>query len=986
MRLLTVLIIFFCAVQITAQTSFQRNQSYEEIAAEYEWVDAIFELMSEDERIGQLMMVRAHSDKGPAHVAEVEKLVKDYHVGGLCFFQGTPEKQAELTNRYQSMAYRVPLLVSMDAEWGLGMRLKKSTISFPRQLMLGAIQDNRLIYDFGAEVARHCNRLGVHLNFAPVVDVNNNPLNPVINYRSFGEDIYNVAVKSYKYMQGMQDHDVLACAKHFPGHGDTDVDSHKDLPIIPHDRNRLDSVEIMPFRVLIDKGISSVMIAHMNVPAIDATENRPTTLSSATINSLLKDELHFEGLVITDALEMEGVTKHFAAGETEAEALLAGNDILLLPRDVPAAFAAIKKYISEGKLQRSDVYESVKKILHFKYRQNLRSRAPHVSLSNIRADLNRPEAIALKKKLVENALTLVRNDDNIVPFRHIDGVNYGSVSLGANAKTKFQSMLDKYASFSHFQAPVNLNTDRKNSLVNSLKNKDVVIVSIHDMSSYARKDFGISASQRQFIDDLRKETTVVLTIFGSPYSLKYFDTVENVLVAYDEDDMTQEITAQGLFGAFGFKGRLPVSATWRSMYNTGIQTNSLFRLGYGIPEESGLDADSLNINIGKLMDAAIAERATPGGVVLVAKDGKIVFEKAYGYHTYDKRIPVTTSDIYDLASVTKVAATTLSAMKLQDSGVIDISNNMSKYLTNLDTTNKASMTIMDMMTHRSGLKPWIPFYSATMTESRRNPQPKPEWYSRFRKEPFSVEVTDKLFLKYEYQDSIWNKIYSSGLRDKRNYKYSDLGFYLLAKMVKEQTGQEINEYARNTFYKPMGLRTLGYNPTNRFPNSVIPPTEKDNYFRRQTVDGYVHDMGAAMLGGVAGHAGLFGKAEDLAIVFQMLLNKGYYGGVRYFEQGTVDLFTNRCNSCTRRGIGFDMKQTDSRYSSNMGDLASNNTFGHLGFTGTAVWADPDHNLVFVFLSNRTYPSMKNYRLNKRNYRPRIQDAVYRAIKPTYISS
>jgi len=419
MRILTLLLLFFCAVQMTAQASFQRNQSYEEIAAEYEWVDKVFQLMSEDERIGQLMMIRAHSDKGPTHIAEVEKLVKDYYVGGLCFFQGTPEKQAELTNRYQNLAYRVPLMVSMDAEWGLGMRLKKSTISFPRQLMLGAIQDNRLIYDFGAEVARHCNRLGVHLNFAPVADVNNNPLNPVINYRSFGEDIYNVAVKSYKYMQGMQDHNVLACAKHFPGHGDTDIDSHYDLPIIPHDRERLDSLEIMPFRVLVDKGVASVMVAHMNVPAIDAAENRPTTLSPAAINNLLKEELNFEGLVITDGLEMEGVTKHYGAGETEAEALVAGNDILLLPRDVPAAFAAIKKYIADGRLDRSDVYESVKKILHFKYRQNLRSRAPYVSLNNIRAELNRPESIVLKKKLIENALTLVRNDDNIVPFRKI---------------------------------------------------------------------------------------------------------------------------------------------------------------------------------------------------------------------------------------------------------------------------------------------------------------------------------------------------------------------------------------------------------------------------------------------------------------------------------------------------------------------------------------------------------------------------------------
>ena len=445
--------------------------------------------------------------------------------------------------------------------------------------------------------------------------------------------------------------------------------------------------------------------------------------------------------------------------------------------------------------------------------------------------------------------------------------------------------------------------------------------------------------------------------------------------------MTQESAAQGLFGVFGFRGRLPVSASDRSLYNTGLQTGSLMRMGYGIPAEVNMSEDSLNKNIDELMRQAIAERATPGGVVLVAKDGKIVFEKAYGYHTYDKRQRVSTKDLYDLASVTKVAATTLSVMKLQDAGSIDIFDKASKHLTDLDLTNKKNIVIGDIMTHQAGLAAWIPFYVETMTDSRRNPQPQPEWYSRFRKEPYSVPVTDKLFMKYNYVDTVWSKIYNSNLRSSTNYKYSDLGFYLMARMVERQTGSSIDSYARNTFYRPLGLRRLTFNPTDRYPKSLIPPTEKDNYFRRQTIHGNVHDMGAAMLGGVAGHAGLFGSAEDLAILFQMLLNRGYYGGIRYFEPGTVDLFTTRCEGCTRRGIGFDMKQLNPRYSSNMGDLAGNNTFGHLGFTGTAVWADPDENLIFIFLSNRTYPSMKNSKLNKRNYRPRIQNAVYEAIKP-----
>lgn len=973
-------LLFF--IPVNAQYSFQEQKNTILANAENQWVETIFNAMSEDERIGQLMMIRAHSDKGAEHIAKVTNLIKNYHVGGLCFFQGTPEKQAELTNLYQGLTKRIPLMISMDAEWGLGMRLKKSTISFPRQLMLGAIRDNNLIYDFGAEVAHHCNRLGVHLNFAPVADVNNNPLNPVINYRSFGEDIYNVAVKSYKYVQGMQDNNVLACAKHFPGHGDTDVDSHLDLPIIPHNRQRLDSLEMMPFRVMIDKGVASIMVAHMSVPAIDSTVNRPTTLSNAAVNELLKKELGFKGLVITDGLGMKGVTKHFASGETEAEALKAGNDILLLPQDVPAAFKAIKKYLAEGKLKQADIDESVKKILHFKYRANLRNRAPLISLTNIGADLNRSESIVLKKKLIENALTLVRSEAHLIPFQDINTTKYGSLSLGARSKTTFQKMLDNYGTFTHFQAVKNLGKDYQKRIIDGLKNKDVVVVSLHDMSSYAKKDFGVTTAEIEFIKALQKETKVVLTVFGSPYALKYFDEVENVLVAYDEDKLTQELTAQGLFGVFGFKGRLPVTASLKSVYNMGVQTPSFFRLGYAFPEETGIDSDSLQINIDKLMNQAIKEKATPGGVVLVAKDGKIIFEKAYGYHTYSKRRKVREDDIYDLASVTKVASSTLATMKLQDEGKIDISNPMSRYLRTLVATNKADMTISDMMTHRAGLKPWIPFYKATVTESK-SPRPKREWYSPISKEDFTIPVTEKLFMKEAYRDSVWHLIYSSDLRTKKDYRYSDLGFYIVERMVGEQTGQPLDQYVANTFYRPLGLSTMGYNPVKRFSTDRIPPTEKDAYFRRQEINGYVHDMGAAMLGGVSGHAGLFGNARDLAVIFQMLLNKGSYGGRKYLDQSTVDLFTNRCNSCTRRGIGFDMKQLDSRRQMNMGDLASPRTFGHLGFTGTAVWADPDKNLIFVFLSNRTYPSMKNFRLNKKNYRPRIQDAVYRAIKPAY---
>ncbi|MCB9294980.1 MAG: serine hydrolase [Lewinellaceae bacterium] len=963
---------------LATASAFYVPREREVAPGEQQWVDSVYNAMSEHERIGQLFMLRAHSDLGQDHVDKVRRLISEYRVGGLCFFQGTPEKQIELINEYQKLAGPVPLLIATDAEWGLGMRMKESAISFPQQLTLGAIQDNRLIYDMGKEIARQLKAIGVQVNFAPVADVNNNPANPVINTRSFGEDPMNVAVKSYMYAKGLQDHGVLACAKHFPGHGDTDVDSHYDLPVIRHGLSRLDSVELYPFRVLAQYGVGSIMVAHLNVPELDARENRPTTLSYNTVTRLLREGLGFEGLIVTDGLDMKGVTKHFAGGQVEAEALLAGNDLLLLPEDLGAAFAEIRKYIREGKLSWERIERSVKKILANKYRLGI-TRFEALPAENVRQVLNSGQAMQLKRNLIANALTLVRNPGELIPFQRLDTLSLATLSIGAGAPTPFQERLLAYQAMPALQAGKEISSGKSQELLQQLAKYEAVIVSLHGMNNRAGSSFGVTPSARSFLRALSRETRVILVPFGNPYSLRYFDDIDWVLEAYDDDPDTQDLAAQGLFGAIAFRGRLPVTASARSAYGMGVLTRKLQRFGYAPPESMGLDRGTL-ARIDTIAGNAIAARATPGCAVLVAKNGNIVFEKTYGYHTYRNEAPVERDDLYDLASLTKIASATLAVMKLSEEGRLSLDTPIVRYLPELQGSNKAGLVLRDIMAHRAGLTDWIPFYKQTMTVRRRRARQRQGYYHRTPGAGYSVPVASNLFLRDDFVDAIWDQIYHSELRPDKGYKYSDLGFYLIARIVERLSGQPLDEYVAAQFYRPMGLSRITYNPWKSQPKEKLIPTERDDYFRLQAVHGYVHDMGAALLGGVSGHAGLFANAHDMAALMQMLLNKGEYGGQRFLQPETIDAFTTRHPRETRRGIGFDMRQLDPSLWINLPAQSSDRTFGHTGFTGTCAWADPEKELVYVFLSNRTYPSMNNYKLNKMKTRRRILTAVYEAME------
>ena len=938
------------------------------------WVDSVYRNLSEEERIGQLLMVAAYSGKGSDHQQSIEKLIKKYNIGGLLFMQGGPLRQANLTNNYQAWA-KTPLLIAMDAEWGLGMRLD-STISYPLQMTLGAIRDNHQIYLMGAEIGRQMRRLGAHINFAPVVDINSNAANPVIGTRSFGEDKHNVAAKGIAYMKGLESEGIMANAKHFPGHGDTSTDSHHTLPVVNHDLERLESVELFPFKKLIDAGLRSTMVAHLYVPELDSTDNLPTTLSAPAITGLLKQRYGFDGLVFTDALNMKGVSASYSPGMLELKALQAGNDVLLFPEDVPTAVQTIKEALDNKQLKRQVLETKVKKILAAKYQAGLNSYQP-VNTDNLQSFLTRPEARMLKNTLFEKAITIVKNRDRSIPIELLDTTYFASLTIGPAELNAFQKKLSKYAHFNHFNISKSDRTRVKyQQLLGKLENFNQVVVGLHILNNSRRGNYGLTNDDVEFLLDLQKRTRVIVVAFGNAYSLEYLQEIDNLVCAYQDQTTTQELVPQILFGAIGASGQLPVSSGPLSA-GTGIVTEAIGRLGYTLPESVGMDSRVLS-RIDRIAREAIEDRATPGCQVLVARNGKVVFEKSYGYFTYDSINAVTDETLYDIASITKVVATLQAVMFLEERGTIDLNKKASYYLPELQESNKKNIMIRDLLAHQAGLLPFIPFWRRTVDEVGLNPT----IYSAYPEQNFPMQVALGIYGINSLQDSLWQWTLDSGLRPARyrrgthyTYKYSDMGFYVLKKLAESKLNQPIELFLEQNFYHPLGLATMTYLPLCKFPIDRIAPTEVDNYFRNTLICGTVHDQGAAMFGGIAGHAGIFSNATDLAILAQMNLQDGYYGGTRYLQEGTIEKFTTQQSSENRRGLGWDKPERNGEINP-VSRYASASTFGHTGFTGTAVWVDPEFDLVYVFLSNRIHPEANNTKLIKSNIRTRIQDAIY----------
>ena len=940
------------------------------------WVDSLYKSITLKEKIGQLFIPMVFSNSDSSHLKNTLELVKKNQIGGIIFSKGTPESQIEWSNIFQSKS-KIPLLISMDAEWGVAMRLS-NVLSFPWNMTLGAINDDVLINDIGKRIGEQMIRLGIHMNFAPVLDINTNPKNPIIGNRSFGESSKIVSHQSLEIMKGMHSVNVLTSGKHFPGHGDTSKDSHKTLPTVRFGKKRIREVELKPFKKLIQEGLSSVMIAHLNIPSIQQN-GLPTTLSKSVVTDLLKNELGFNGLILTDALNMKGVTEVKNIGNIDLAAFMAGNDILLMSEDIPGGINSIQKAYFSGLISESRLEHSVKKILKAKYKSKLENYSPIKPLSS---SLSSVKDTLLVSKAFQKAITVLKNENKILPLS--TKKKYGYLSIDKGSGEAFKRKLNLYTDIDEI-----IDLDPKDIFNQADKmNWNAIIVGWHP-NAKDDNPYLISKLPSKTIKLLKKISSkipVIINIFANPYSVSQIENIKDIngiIISYQNSQIAQKVSADALFGINKIEGRIPVSAGKKYPLGSGIKISSKKTIGYSEPALEGFNVNKLKA-IDDLANVAIDSLMTPGIQMLIARNGKIVYNKNFGYHTYNKLKKVTDSSVYDLASLTKILATLpLVIMQVAD-GKINLETNIGELLPEWRKSNKSNISLKEILSHYGRLKPWIPFYKETLN---KNGKPKRKFYNSSYSKSHSLRVTDNLFLKNKYERKMIDQIKESELIDisklehyewKNNY--SDLPYYILKEYLEKTHDSSLDILVDEKIYSPLGLSLTTYNPKNKYSKEIIVPSEIDNYYRRLVLQGDVHDMGSAMLGGVGGHAGVFSNAYEVAVIMQMFLQKGFYNNIELFPRSTFELF-NKCYYCengNRLGVGFDKPQIEGNGSTC--GCVSKQSFGHSGFTGTYAWADPEKEIVFVFLSNRTFPTMDNGLLVSHNIRTRIQGLLYDALE------
>lgn len=960
-----------------------------------QWVDSVMQRLSVPERIGQLFVVGVENNLNERNKERLRALIEQCHVGGLLFSKGTAPDQAALTNMAQSLA-RVPLLITMDGEWGLAMRLK-DTPSYPRNMTLGAVADDSLIYAYGREMGRACRRMGIQVNFAPVLDVNSNPQNPVIGNRSFGENPDNVSRKARLYAQGLEDEGVMAVGKHFPGHGDTHEDSHHTLPSVLRDRAHLDTCELLPFTRYIQAGFSGLMVGHLLVPALDSTGSQPSSLSPRIVTSLLQEEMGFDGLIFTDALEMKGARSASIA----LDALLAGNDILLKPLKPEAEFEQLLQSYQNGTLPQEIIDRHCRKVLQYKYILGLHTR-PTVETDSLTEELNSPESRLLIRRLSAQAITLLENRDEVLPFTHLNRQRFGVITVGAQNAAPFVDRLREYAPISY--------VSRLHAASSEEEIKGIIDVITHSTTTivalFSRKEEDRQLAQKI----LKKAKGKILVFFSSPYTLPEYDALiaeaDAVVMAYENTPVMQECAAEALFGGSATDGKLPVTA---GLYpaGSGLYTPEC-RLGHAYPEEVGMDSRTL-CHIDSIVQEGIDSMAFPGCQIVITRHKKIIYDRAFGHFDYEKSHAVESDDLYDLASITKAMGTLPAIMWLNDHEQVSLNAPLCFYLPEMRDYGLSAITLRQTLMHESGLPAGISLrrllidpdsYTPPLLKRGRDSeypvQVDREWFARqesrlkpwlFNEEKnktFPTLIADGLYASPSLSDSIWNKILSVSRADRR-YRYSDLNFVILQKLTERVSGEPLDRFIDRRLLQPIGAYHTTFKPREKFPVSQIAPTENDQLFRKQLITGYPHDELACFLGGVSGNAGLFSNARDMAKILQMLQNNGTYGLEDYFEPTTVLKFTTEKSSLSRRGLGFDKPDPERPQNSPTCEEAPASVYGHTGYTGTAFWVDPDNDIIYIFLSNRVYPHRWNTRLFNMDIRTRIQSVIYQSLQPDSLS-
>ncbi|MBQ2395757.1 MAG: serine hydrolase [Bacteroidales bacterium] len=931
-------------------------------------IEKLMSQMTLKEKVGQLIMIGADTDLNKKYCEKILKDIDSNKVGGVCFFKGKSDNLPKLINKYNSVC-KIPLLVSIDGEWSLSMRFT-DLAPFPRAMAFGALDssDYSLVYQQANIIGKQCNTLGIHINFAPAVDINLNPANPVINTRSFGQNKWKVSLLSEQYIKGLQDNNVMAVIKHFPGHGDTDLDSHLSLPTINHSKDFIDTVDLIPFKHNIEKGVWGAMIAHLNVPALNKKYTYPASINPDIIQRYLIDKLKFEGLIFTDAMNMKGLTNDYPDGRAQVLALKAGVDILLMPNNTDSAMNAIISAIENGELSKELIDKKCRKVLEWKYR---------LGVMNPKAE---PKALTKKQKaeieqlcdsIAPKILTLLENKDNIIPLSQKDTNEVIFVSLDDKDYSCFIKQAKKYKEIIYYSFEKKSRNEDLEKLLSVLdSSKTVILAASGGVNSKKESNYGISQQSLELLSCIQEtKAKNILLLFANPYVLESIDTIcdyNALIVAYQNTSQLQTAAAKSIFTPHNFTACLPVDAS--------VTYKAAADFAIALPQKEY----SKFSKIDSLINYGISQEAYPGAQVLIAKDGEIIYKKNAGYQTYDNKVWINDSSVYDIASLTKVMATTLALMKLYDEKKFSLDDRLSNYLPMLKKTDKRKITIKEALSHCGRLKAYLPIWIHSLNKAEEDS-------TLFSWQPENTgdyfQLTDSLYINKKYREDIFKQIIDSPLNPKHKYVYSDLGFILLGELVEVLSGQSLDVYLEENFYKPMNLSHTHFRPKEKEEIENIVPTIEAIDFRNSQIRGNVHDETSALLGGVAGHAGLFSTAEDLFAICQMLLNKGEYNGIRYIDSTTVDLFTRThfAEHNNRRGLGFDKPLLKGK-SSHTSQYASKKSYGHSGFTGTYLWIDPENETILIFLSNRVYPDAKTNKLAQLNIRTDIHDLIYEILK------
>lgn len=934
------------------------------------WVDSVYNSLTEEQRVGQLINVRANLPN-KAYFAEIQELIERYNIGGVTFFRTDAAPLLKQVNEWQNMA-QTPLMIAIDGEWGLGMRINDG-MSYPYQMTLGAIQDVELIGEMGRQIAEQCKRIGINVNFAPDIDVNNEPKNPVIGVRSFGENPEAVAIRGLQYALGLQNNGVLPTMKHFPGHGDTKSDSHETLPKVNKKLKEIRKTELRPFDYLIANGVNGAMVGHLYMPALEPQKNLSSSISKNVVTGLLKDELGFEGIIFSDAMEMKGAYKGVHPDSVGLKAIMAGVDVVLMPLNPENTIQNIVNQLDDEELS-DRVEESCKKVLRYKYRLGMTDShtLPAVSVDN---DLNQVKYNNLKQRLYNEAVTMLCNNKNILPLEKDSDI--AVVTLGGNGNVANQLQKDGY-NIKSYVLGKDIDEADKTHIINDLKRYGVVIVNIQGTSIYATKNFGITDDMVDFVEDLSRKTKVVFNLFACPYALEKFNFKKPpmaVLVGYEDVRCAVNAVVDVMEGRLNPKGRLPVTA------------GKKYKVGSGIGFENMLTPETLPMalidneftrKIDSVAMDGIDMGAYPGCQIFAMKDGNVIYDKCFGHFTYDAEHEVRCDDVYDIASLTKVFATTFAIMKLYDDGKISLDSRLSDFFPYLKNTDKADIRLIDIMTHQTGLTPWVPIYTTLLKDGC----PDPDVFRKNIDEDHTVRVAKDMYISKDFRFDIFETVKVQEMGEKK-YKYSDLGFYFFPIIVEMVTDMPFERYLEETFYKPLNLNHIYYKPLKHIDIEKIAPTEDDKVFRMQQLQGDVHDQAAALMGGVSGHAGLFADARDLAVLMQLLLNEGYANNRQFLSGFTIRKFTSApfVDNMNRRGIGFDKPEVDPEVKYyTPAKQSSMRSFGHTGFTGSFAWADPENNLIVIFLSNRVYPDAANNKLSQHDIRTKIHELFYDAVR------